>query len=92
MSTQHNQVILDALSQDPLAQEILKVLKNNAKTYRIVPLGECTIKEGLLFINNLLYVPNNPEIHLQILKSCHDHPAAGHPGRAATYELVSRDY
>lgn len=58
----------------------------------MVPLGECEVKEGLVFVRGLLYVPDDRDIQLQILKSCHEHPGAGHPGRAATYELVSRHY
>ena len=39
-----------------------------------------------------MYVPDNPAIQLQVLKSCHNHSAAGHPGRAATYKLVTHAY
>jgi len=39
-----------------------------------------------------VYVPDSPDFYLRILKNCHDHSAARHPGRTATYELVSRDY
>ena len=49
------------------------------------------ISDGLLLVNKLVYVPNKPKLYLRILKSCHNHPAAGHPGRAATYELASCD-
>ena len=91
-STKHDQDILDALSNDPLAQEIFEALRNGSKKHKTIPLGECQISEGLLLINNLVYVPDTPDLFLRILKTCHDHPAAGHPGQAATYELVSRDY
>ena len=64
-----------------LAQEIF---------HKVVPLGECKVRDGLLFIHGLLYVPDG-ETRLQILRSCHE-PSGGHPGRAATYKLVSRDY
>ena len=40
----------------------------------------------------LLYVPNDENLHREIIHIHHDHPAAGHPGRAATYKLVSRNY
>ena len=57
-----------------------------------MPLGECQQKDNLIYVNGLLYVPDDPALQLQVLKSCHDHLGAGHPGRAATYELVTRDY
>ena len=37
-------------------------------------------------------MPDIPEIQTKILQISHDHPPAGHPGRAATYELISRNY
>ena len=92
ISTRHDQDIRDALATDKLAQEVLQCLKEGTKRHPVVPLGECIISDNLLLVNKLVYVPNKPELHLRILKSCHDHPTAGHPGRAATYKLVSRNY
>jgi len=93
LSTKHDQDIIEALKTDKLAQEILSALSSGARRHPIVPLGECKVVEnGLLLVNDLVYVPDNPDLFLRILNSCHDHPAAGHPGQAATYELVSRDY
>ena len=88
-STQHDQDIREALAKDPLAQEILKALQAGDKHHKTMLLGECKIDNELLLVNNLVYVPDSPELYLRILKTCHDHPATGHPGRAATYELVS---
>ena len=79
-STQHDQDIREALTKDPLVQEIMKALQAGTKHYRTVPLGECQIEKGLLLVNSLVYVPDSPELYLRILKTCHDHPAAGHPG------------
>ena len=71
---------------------MFQCLKNGTKRHPVVPLGECTISDKLLLINKLVYVPNKAELHLRILKSCHDYPAAGHPGHTTTYELVFRNY
>ena len=38
-----------------------------------------------------MYVPKDSEIRREILKLYHNTPAAGHPGRAKTLELVSRN-
>ena len=81
-----------ALKEDRLASKIIEALKTGQKTHKFVPLGECQQKDNLIYVNGLLYVPDDPALQLKVLKSCHDHPAAGHPGRAATYELVTYDY
>ena len=57
-----------------------------------MPLGECQQKDNLIYVNSLLYVPDDPALQLKVLKTCYNHPAAGHPGRAAIYELVTHDY
>ena len=62
------------------------------KHSRPVPLVECIVENGLLYIYGLLYVPDNETLYREILHTHHDHPTAGHHGRAATYELISRNY
>ena len=55
-------------------------------------LGECQQKDNLIYVNGLLNVPDDPTLQLKVLKACHDHLAVGHPGRVATYELVTHEY
>ena len=93
----HNSDIHTTLAKDELAMEIAKALDNwgkqlTGKHSRSAPLGECIVENGLLYIYGLLYVPKDENLYPEILHAHHDHPAAGHPGRAATYELVSRIY
>ena len=92
-----NADIRSALAEDELAIEIAQALDNRDKQLtgkysRSAPLGECIVENGLLYIYGLLYVPDNETLYREILHAHHDHPAAGHPGRAPTYELVSRNY
>jgi Integrase zinc binding domain len=49
-------------------------------------------KDGLVLCDRLIYVPNECDIKLEILKSCHDSKVAGHFGQAKTLEIVSRNY
>ena len=49
-----------------------------------------TLQGNLVFHNGRLFVP--APLRTQILHSRHDTVIAGHPGRARTTELVSRDY
>jgi len=83
---------MDTLEYDKLSQEILQALRDGIKLHKTIPLGECQYENGLLLVNKLVYVLDSPDLYLRIPKNCHDYPAAGHPGRVATYELVSRDY
>jgi len=80
------------LAADTLPQEILEALQNGDKKHKTIPLGECEVHNGLILVNGLVYVPEIPDLYLQILKNCYDNPAAGHSGQAATYEVVSYDY
>ncbi|KAE8206965.1 hypothetical protein CF327_g7448 [Tilletia walkeri] len=46
--------------------------------------------DGLLLRDKRLYVPES--LRVDILKSRHDHPLAGHHGRRKTLDLVRRDF
>jgi hypothetical protein len=81
-----------ALTHDTEAQSIIDALHQDSRRHPKVPIGECEIKEDLLHIYGLVYVPDDPELQRKIIASCHEHPAAGHPGQARTYELVTRHF
>jgi hypothetical protein len=49
-------------------------------------------EDGLVLKRGLVYVPNNDHIKLQLLRTHHDSPLAGHHGQEKTYELLSRNY
>jgi hypothetical protein len=83
--------IREAPPNDSLGQEIIRALRDKDQRHPKVALSECEYKDDLLFVNGLLYVPNNEDLQAKIIHHGHDHPAACHPGRAATYELVSRN-
>jgi len=54
----------------------------------------CWIKgeDNLWYYKGLIYVPKNDDLHLQVLKSRHNHVLAGHPGQLKTYQLICRDF
>ena len=88
-SRENEDSIQKALNPDKLAKEIIEALKSGSRKHKLVLLGESQLKEDNLgYINSLLYVPDDPARQLKILKSCHDHLAASHPKRVATYEVV----
>lgn len=51
-----------------------------------------TFNDGVLYFEDTIFVPNNEEIGLHILRSRHDAPTAGHEGRAKTLDLVTRSF
>src|SRR5260370_33700066 len=55
-------------------------------------LEEWNTEEGLLLYKGQIYMPDNKELRRDIVKIHHDMPAAGHPRRYKTLELVSRNY
>ena len=91
-ATKYNTDIQTALAKDSLDNEIILALASGAKQHPKVPLVKCTVDNNLVYIYGLLYIPDNETLHREIIHAHHDHPAAGHPGRAATYELVSQNY
>ena len=48
--------------------------------------------DGLLTFAGRIYVPNDKDLRRRIISQFHDSRITGHPGRAKTLELVSRDY
>jgi transposase InsO family protein len=55
-------------------------------------LKEFVVDDGLVRFNGLVYVPDDDEVKRQILQLYHDSIPAGHPGRANTLALISRNY
>jgi len=48
--------------------------------------------DGSLLYDRRTFVPDTNNLHLQVLRTKHDHQLAGHMGQAKTYQLVCRDY
>lgn len=61
-------------------------LRKRIKRYTIDP------ESNLLLFDNLIYVPDNNELKLELLALHHDTSLAGHFGQAKTCELLSRNY
>ncbi|KAI0993535.1 Transposon Tf2-6 polyprotein, partial [Podosphaera aphanis] len=81
--------VVDSLNSDLFGQEIIHALKSSLSHHPRVDLGSCKISsQGLLLILEKIYVPES--LRTRVISTSHDHPAAGHPGRAKTFELISR--
>ena len=81
-----------AYANDPLAREVIQALRNGDRQCRRLSLAECRESAGRLHYQGRLYIPADPALHLQVIRSRHDAPAAGHPRREKTFELLSREY
>ena len=75
------QRIISALAKDPIADE-----------NRQDPQPPWSHENGLLLRNNLIYVPDDNSLRLELLRQHYDDPLAGHFGFLKTFELLSRNY
>ncbi len=103
MATKRGQAMI--LNKRPLVQRIkeIQTMEDKVRTAveQVKKLGPKALKkglehwnteEGLLLFKGRIYVPKNDNLQADIIKIHHDTPAAGHPGRHKTLELVSRNY
>ncbi|PPQ81108.1 hypothetical protein CVT24_008812 [Panaeolus cyanescens] len=51
-----------------------------------------SFSDNLALWYNRIFVPNANDLRESIIRSNHDSPFSGHPGRAKTVELIQRDY
>ena len=49
-------------------------------------------EEGLVLYREKIYVPQNEQLHWDIIKINHDNPAAGHPGQRGTLAVVGQEF
>ena len=85
------QKIRKCTEREPEVAKALETLKAAPVQLRR-GIEEWNVEDGLVLFRGLVYVPNDKEIRREILELFHDSPPAGHPGRAKTLELISRNY
>ena len=66
----------------------LKIIKNNIK----FELRDYKIYEDLLYINNKLYISNNPELRIKIIEDIYNSPLSGHADKLFTYNRFFHYY
>ena len=80
--------------QDNALQEAMRLLREGQVApflkQQKISYQDCKVDEGRLYVNGLLYIPDDEELRTSIIQHYHNRPAAGHPGTARTYELVCR--
>ncbi|HVW99810.1 MAG TPA: reverse transcriptase domain-containing protein, partial [Candidatus Babeliaceae bacterium] len=81
-----------SITVESLGDEILAKLKEKPMV-SINPRDKADWKQenGITYRDGLIVV-NYKDLQLEILKSVHDSPIAGHPGQAKTKELITRNF
>jgi hypothetical protein len=82
--------ISEATKTDAFAQDILTMLREGKQHCRELSLSECQEQDGRLLYQQRLYIAESDPLRLRILRSHHDLPTAGHPGRTKTFHLIKR--
>ncbi|ETN72937.1 hypothetical protein NECAME_18601, partial [Necator americanus] len=81
-----------AYASDPVPNEILQQLRDGTQRSKYISLADCTTNDNRLLYQDRVYVPAYSPLILRLLQLNHDSPAAGHPGRSKTIELLQRQY
>jgi len=87
-----NKLWTEAYQADSLPNQIRTMLEQGARHSRLISLAECTRDGNRLRYQDRLYVPAHKPLKLAIIQENHDAPAAGHPSRSKTHELITRQY
>jgi transposase InsO family protein len=77
---------------DEALQSIREAIHKGKPRHARITLAECTEFNNRLYFRDRLYVPDHEELKAELLRRYHESPVAGHPGRARTYDLLSRNY
>ncbi|KAI0993536.1 hypothetical protein K3495_g14648, partial [Podosphaera aphanis] len=88
-----NNLIAKGYQDDSTLLEYINILRGPGP-YRSkhLDLSRCSLRNGRLYFDDLIYVPDVPDLKLILLKNCHDHPSGGHHGRNKVFAELSRDY
>ena len=83
----------EAYIQDLIPNNVLGQLRRGQTCSKQISLAECQVDDnGCLLYRKHIYMPNHMLLTLRLLRDFHETPAAGHPGRSKTLELLARHY
>lgn len=94
------QPIHDPVPKPSIRQRIVEALAKDSEAQSHFPNSPVspefpnpwTWQDGLLLHKSLVYIPQDDDIRVEIVRQHHDVPLAGHPGVEKTLELLSRNY
>jgi hypothetical protein len=88
----HKQKIQDCSNCKVKVTQALKVLCKKGLCRLVNNLLEWEELDELLYYKGMLYILNNKELCVKIIKTCHDTPTTGHPGKYRMLKLVLHHY
>jgi hypothetical protein len=92
IDTELRNEIREKSNEDETIRGIREKLKNGVTSDGKIALGLYEVKDGLLKYDGLIWIPDDDELRIRILRDHYDSQVAGHPGRARMLELVSRSF
>ncbi|KAF8823142.1 hypothetical protein HHX47_DHR12000006 [Lentinula edodes] len=84
--------IRKASEREAQVLEGLKTVKEHGLQRLANGIAEWEEDNGLVYYRGRVYVPANDDLRTEVLRQCHDHPTAGHPGLHGTLDLVSTHF
>ena len=85
-----NSFLVQICSCNKVDDSIAKALK--AISDKVLVSDEWVQQDSITLHRGCVYIPNNAQLHHDIVKAHHSPPMVGHPGKWKTLELVSRNY
>lgn len=78
----------------PILEQIKQAYQHDPLTRHVLQHGhrELAVKDGLIYKDTKIYVPNDKQLRTQLLVEQHDIPISGHLGEHKTYERLARHF
>ena len=94
------QRIKDTTMTDTVAQEIVACKNSGARRLPVgltkqgikLELSSCRYEDGLLYVRDRIYVPDDERLRADIVRHLHETRMGGHSGKHGTYDRLSRWY
>jgi len=88
LETNSKEEICNESASNKEIQAIKEALDKGNKEMKGVALALCQWKDGYLWHQGKIWIPNNEGIRTNLIRQHHDIPQAGHGGTAKTKELI----
>lgn len=86
-------LIAEGYEMDTELKEFIKILEGpGPHRSRKLDLSRCSVRNNRLYYDNLIYVPDNIDLKLLLVKNCHNHRSGGHHCRNKLFAHISRNH
>ena len=86
-----NDIIFQKIMQNK-RNDHRRVLKNVTKTKIKLEFNDCTITNNLFYVKNKLYVLDDEQLQIVILKQIHESSSEKHANKTTTYDRINNHY